>query len=113
MIPVSRDKIVSFWFRLHAADGTLLEDVTSGEPIRYLDDGNQFDGRLQAEMDGMREGQSHRFLLSEEMMPGQSSCWCTIYMGRVREASDAEILLGYPVEIGEVCDERCACHEKN
>ncbi len=34
-----------------------------------------------------------------------------VIIDAVREASEAEIMLGYPLQVAQKCEEDCACYE--
>lgn len=107
---VEENKVVCFWFRLFDRDGILIEDKTEGLPVIYLHGAGQFDTALQKELEGASQGERRSFILDERMMPGRPTCSCTVYIGKIRDATELEKTLGYPVEVPDACDSYCVCH---
>jgi hypothetical protein len=102
---VSLDKVVSFRFVMYDAHGYMLENNHSASPVCYLHGGSTIEISLQEQLEGLSTGDKGKVLVHA----GESQYHCIVEIECVREATQAEILLGYPIEAGEICDPDCEC----
>jgi hypothetical protein len=103
---VSLHKVVSFRFVMYDAQGNMLENNHTGSPVCYLHGGSTIEISLQKQLEGLSTGYESNVLVQA----GECQYHIIVMIEGVREATQAEILLGYPMEAGEICDPDCECY---
>lgn len=84
----------------------MIQQTSSDMPSRYLYGGSTIHPQLQAQMLGMSIGEKKEMLLDDQT----GNYRFEIIIDHLRQATDAEIMLGYPVDAGGDCDPYCACY---
>jgi FKBP-type peptidyl-prolyl cis-trans isomerase 2 len=110
MKTIMKNTVVSFRYIMRDAKGKVLEDLTSGEPTRYLHGSNEISLILQNQMEGMKEGETGDISLLESMGNASGDYFFKVFIETVRPANEEEILLGYPLTLSD-CGEDCECHK--
>jgi hypothetical protein len=103
---VSLHKVVSFRFVMYDAHGNMLENNDSGSPVCYLHGGTTIEISLQKQLEGLSTGDKGNVFVQA----GECQYHLKVVIEGIREATQAEILLGYPIEAGEICDPDCECY---
>lgn len=101
---ISQHTIVAFRYAMYDKAGELLQDTTRGASTCYLHGGTSVDPTLQDQLAGLEAGQTSHVHFSDE----SGTYLFHVVIDSVRNATQEEVLLGYPLEKG--CEPDCECY---
>lgn len=115
MMRVAKDRVVSFRYVMRNSREEILEDTTNGMPTAYLHGTLAIQPLLQNQLEGMKAGGRKKlFLLKSSDLSVDDDFTFEIIIDEVREASQEELLLGYPVQVSYTrCEADCECYEES
>lgn len=114
MTGVSKNTVVGFRYIMKDDRSNILENTLSGMPTRYLHGSDAISLVLQGQMSGMVVGEKRDISLSGASTESNGDYFFEIIIDTLRDATEQEIELGYPLENGnDDCPEDCECHQQN
>jgi hypothetical protein len=102
---ISAGTVVTFNYIMYDDRGAVLQDNTHDAPVLYLHGSNSVSAMLQQQMHGLESGSEARLSLRDQT----GNYIFSIFIQSVRKATDAELVLGYPVQNDADCDPDCEC----
>ncbi len=109
---VTKNIVVSIRHIMKNSRGEVLEDNMNAKPASYLHGSSGIHHLLQAQLEGLKEGDTRRIHVNSESGLTDDDITFDIVIDKLREASQGELILGYPILSGdERCDEDCICYK--
>ena len=110
---VKKNNIVSIRYVMKNSKGEVLENTMHLDPVSYLQGSSAIEPSLQAQLEGLTRGSKKEVNLPAESGLVSEDFIFEVIVDDVRAASDAEILLGYPVQLpASKCEEDCDCYSE-
>ncbi len=112
MIRIGKNSVVSMRYSMKNDSGEILENSMNNKPVSYLHGSNGILSLLQAQLEGLKMGDKKVVYLTADSGFTNEDFIFEIIIDEVREASNEELLLGYPVQrIIEKCETDCDCYQ--
>src|SRR6185295_19951268 len=107
---IEKNNIVSIRYIMKNSKGEVLENTMNLDPVSYLHGSSAIEPLLQAQLEGLIRGsKKHVYLPAESGLVSEDFIFDVI-VDDVRTASEAEIVLGYPVQLATPrCEDGCDC----
>lgn len=102
---ISAGTVVVFYYIMYDDRGTVLQDNTHNAPVLYLHGSNSVNAMLQQQMEGLESGSEARLNLHDHTGDYRFN----VFIRLVRKATEAEQVLGYPVQSAADCGFDCEC----
>ncbi len=113
MLCVDKNMVVALRYMMRNDKGDVLEDTMQSSPVNYLHGSNGILPSLQEQLQGLKAGDKKKVLLSKQNSEADDDFIFDVVIDDVREASEEEIMLGYPLSITtEKCDDDCYCYDE-
>lgn len=111
---VEKNKIVSIRYVMMNSRGDVLENTMSHDPVSYLHGSTGIEQLLQSQLEGLIRGDKKNVYLPAESGLVSEDFIFDVIVDDVRPASEAEILVGYPVLLPvSRCEDDCDCYTEN
>ena len=111
---VDKNSVVSMRYIMKDEAGVILENTMNSHPVSYLHGGDGIQVLLQAQLEGLKAGDTATVFLDAATGLTNSNFSFDIIIDEVRAALDEELLLGYPVQITvQPCEADCNCYTGN
>ena len=111
MMCITKDTVVTMRYIMRNSKGVMLEDTMNAAPINYLHGTGSIHPLLQAQLEGLKQGDKKLVYLLKESGLTDEDFSFEVIIDNVRTALPEELLLGYLVNIDTgKCDIDCACY---
>jgi len=111
---IEKNSIVSIRYIMQNSKGEVLENTMDLDPVSYLHGSSAIEPLLQAQLEGLIRGNKKQVYLRAASGLVSEDFIFDVIVDDVRTASEAEILLGYPVRLAASrCDYDCDCYSEN
>jgi FKBP-type peptidyl-prolyl cis-trans isomerase SlyD len=111
MMPIAKDNVVAMRYIMMNAEGLVLENTMSNNPVSYLHGSSGIQPLLQVQLEGLKAGDKKRVYLNAESGLTTEDFIFEVIIDEVRAALKEEILLGYPVKLNAPkCEADCDCY---
>ena len=108
---VEKNNIVSIRYVMKNSKGDVLENTMDNDPVSYLHGSSAIEPLLQAQLEGLMRGNKKNIQLPAGSGLVSEDFIFEVIVDNIRIATEAEILLGYPVQLpGTRCEEDCDCY---
>lgn len=112
MMHISKHRVVSMRYIMRNAEGLILENTISNDPVTYLHGSSGIHPLLQAQLEGLKAGDKKAVHLTAESGLTTEDFIFEVIVDEVRAALEEEILLGYPVKLNvSKCEADCDCYK--
>lgn len=112
MTRVKKDKVVAFRYTMRNSRMEILEDTMNGLPTVYLHGSSDIEALLQGQLEGLERGDRKKIYLLEGSGLISANFTFDIIIDDVRDASEEELMLGYPLQVNvQKCEADCSCYE--
>ena len=105
---IENNRVVFIRYLMKNQAGEILEDTLSRDPIGFLQGSATIHSDLQKQLNGYKVGDKPRVSLT---LSAHEDFVFDVIIDAVREATEAEIMLGYPLQAAQKCEEDCECYE--
>ena len=111
---VEKNKVVSIRYIMKNSKGEILENTMVRDPVSYLHGSSVIQLLLQAQLEGLERCDRKHVLLPATSGLASEDFLFEVVVDEVRLASEAELLLGYPVQLSVAkCEEDCDCYNES
>ena len=109
---ITSDMIVSIRYRMYNSRGELVEDTMCATPVQYLHGSAGIANTLQCQLEGLTVGTHQQVWLLKDGDQADDDYRFEVIIDDIRQATPAEIILGYPVHISaDNCGGDCFCYQ--
>ena len=105
---IENNRVVFIRYVMKNQAGEVMEDTLSRDPIGFLHGSTAIHVDLQKQLKGCKVGDKPRVYLT---LSAHEDFVFDVIIDAVREATEAEIMLGYPLQVPPKCEEDCECYE--
>jgi FKBP-type peptidyl-prolyl cis-trans isomerase SlyD len=110
MNEIVKNSVVSIRYIMKNSVGEVLEDIMSNEPVSYLQGAAGIQPLLQAQLEGLKEGDQKSVQLPAATGLTNEDFIFEVVVDEVRPASEREIELGHPLKMTtQKCGPGCNC----
>ena len=114
MMRIAKNCVVSMRYIMKDGHGQVLENTMNSHPVTYLQGAPGILLLLQAQLEGMKAGDTGKVYLDAAAGLTTENFSFDIIIDEVRAALDEEIILGYPVQSAVApCEADCGCYAGN
>ena len=106
---IENNRVVFIRYLMKNQAGEILEDTLSRDPIGFLHGSAAIHPDLQKQLNGFKVGDKPRVFLT---LSAHEDFVFEVIIDAVREATEAEIMLGYPLQVPPKCEEDCDCYDE-
>lgn len=111
---IAINRVVAIRYTMKNSDGEVLEDIMNGDPVNYLHGSAGILQLLQGQLEGLKQGNKKTVKLLATSGLTTEDFTFEVIVDAVRDASNEELLLGYPVTLTvEKCEEGCVCYNEH
>ncbi len=110
---VQQGRVVAMRYIMRNSRNEVLENNMNSTPVSYLHGAGGILPLLQAQVEGLCEGDKKLVFLGKESGLVNDDFSFEIIIDEVRQALEQELLLGYPVQPpAAACNDDCDCYMK-
>lgn len=114
IMQIEKNNIVSIRYVMKNSKGDVLENTMNLDPVSYLHGSSAIEPLLQTQLEGLIRGSRKNVLLPAASGLVSEDFIFEVIVDDVRTASEAEIVLGYPVQLPTSrCEEDCDCYTES
>src|SRR5450432_269811 len=114
MTHIAKNSVVSIRYIMKNNNGAILENTMNNDPVSYLHGSTGILPLLQAQLEGLKEGDKKVVYLTEASGLTKKDFIFEVIVDQVRGALNQEIMLGYPVQIKAAkCEADCDCYSQH
>ena len=114
MMRIAKNCVLSMRYIMKDGHGQVLENTMNSQPVSYLQGAPGIQLLLQAQLEGMKAGDTGTVYLDAASGLTTENFSFDIIIDEVRAAHEEELLLGYPVQLSvQACEVDCHCYTEN
>lgn len=105
---IDNNQVVYIRYLMKNQAGEVLEDTLNRAPIGFLYGSGSIHPDLQRQLSGLKAGDRRQVFLK---LSAHEDFVFDVIIDAIRQATETEILLGYPLQTAQKCEDDCTCYE--
>lgn len=105
---IDNKQVVYIRYLMKNRAGEVLEDTMNRDPIGFLYGSDSIHIDLQKQLNGLKAGDKRQVFLK---LSAHEDFVFEVIIDAVRVATETEIMLGYPLQTAQKCEDDCDCYE--